>query len=71
MLILQEEESHHSTEMCMNKKFDRELKDKVAIIVPTLVKNYKTLNDLLQQKGRLSNDLEKVVRTTLSRPFKS
>jgi hypothetical protein len=51
--------------MCVNKKFDRELKDKVAIIVPTLVKNYETLNDLLQQKGRLSNDLEKIVRTTL------
>jgi hypothetical protein len=55
----------HTIEMCMNRKFDRELKDKVAIIVPTLVKNYKTLNDLLQQKGRLSNDLEKIVRTTL------
>ena len=51
--------------MCVNRKFDRELKDKVAIIVPTLVTNHKALNDLLQQKGRLSNDLEKVVRSTL------
>ena len=51
--------------MCVHKKFDRRLKDKVAIIVPTLVENYETLNNLLQQKGRLSSDLEKIVRTTL------
>ena len=51
--------------MCKKKKFDRELKDKVAIIVPSLVKTHKVLQDLLQQKGRLSNDLEKVVRSTL------
>jgi hypothetical protein len=51
--------------MCENKKFDRELKDKVVIIVPSLVKNHKTLQDLLQQKGRLSNDLENMVRSTL------
>jgi hypothetical protein len=37
----------------------------VAIIVPSLVKNHKALQDLLQQKGRLSNDLENVVRSTL------
>ncbi len=58
-------QKNHTIEMCVHKKFDRELKDKVAIIVPTLVENFETLNDLLQQKGRLSNDLEKIVRKTL------
>ena len=58
-------QKNHTIEMCKNRKFDRELKDKVAIIVPSLVKNHKALQDLLQQKGRLSNDLEKVVRSTL------
>ena len=51
--------------MCENRKFDRELKDKVVFIVSSLVKNHKSLQDLLYQKGRLSNDLEKVVRSTL------
>ena len=51
--------------MCKNKKFDRELKDKVVIIVTSLVKNHTSLQDLLQQKGRLSNDLENMVRSTL------
>jgi hypothetical protein len=65
-------QKNHTIEMCMNRKFDRELKDKVFIIVTTFVKNYKTLNDPLQQKGRLSNDLEKIVRTTIfSRSFES
>ena len=58
-------QKNHTIEMCKNRKFDRELKDKVAIIVPSLVKNHKALQDLLQQKGRLSNDLEKVFRSTL------
>ena len=51
--------------MCENRKFDRELKDKVVIIVSSLVKNHKAVQDLLHQKGRLSNELEKVVRSTL------
>ena len=42
---------NRTIEMCKNKKFDRELKDKVANIVPSLVKNLKALQDLLQQKG--------------------
>jgi hypothetical protein len=58
-------QKNHTIEMCKNKKFYKELKDKVTIIVPSLVKNHKALQDLLQQKERLSNDLEKVVRSTL------
>jgi hypothetical protein len=34
---------NHTTEMCVNKKFDRRLKDKVSIIVPTLVEIYEAL----------------------------
>jgi hypothetical protein len=49
-------QKNHTLEQCRWKKFDRELKDKVAILVPTLLKNHKALQDLLQQKGRLSND---------------
>jgi len=58
-------QKNHTIEMCKNKKFYKELKDKVTIIVPSLVKNHKALQDLLQQKERLSNDLEKMVRSTL------
>jgi uncharacterized coiled-coil protein SlyX len=58
-------QGNHTLEMCRNRKFDREVKDKVAIIVPSLVKSYKALHDLLQQKGRVSNDLEKMIRSTL------
>ncbi len=58
-------QKNHTSEMCKNEKFDRELKDKVVFIVSSLVKNHKVLQDLLHQKGRLSNDLEKVVRSTL------
>ncbi len=32
--------------------------------MPTLLKNHKALQDLLQQKGRLSNDLENMVKST-------
>ena len=46
-------QKNHTIEMCKNKKFDRELKDKVSIIVSSLVKNHKDQQDLLQQKGRL------------------
>jgi hypothetical protein len=53
--LLAEQELLLAEQQKMIEKFDRELKDKVAM------KNYKTLNDLLQQKGRLSNDLEKIV----------
>ena len=41
-------QKNHTIEMCVNKKFDRRLKDKVSIIVSTLVENYETLNNLLQ-----------------------
>jgi hypothetical protein len=41
------------------------IKDKVVILVPTLLKNHKALQDLLQQKGRLSNDLENMVKSML------
>ena len=58
-------QKNHTLEQCRWKKFDRELKDKVAILVPTLLKNHKALQDLLQQKGRLSNDLENMVKSVL------
>ena len=40
-------QKNHTLEQCRWKKFDRELKDKVAIVVPTLLKNHKPLQDLL------------------------
>ena len=39
-------QKNHTLEQCKLKKFDRELKDKVAILVSTLLKNHKTLQDL-------------------------
>ena len=58
-------QKNHTLEQCRWKKFDRELKDKVVILVSTLLKNHKALQDLLHQKGRLSIDLENLVKSTL------
>ena len=41
-------QKNHTIEMCKNKKFDKELKDKVVIIVSSLLKNHKALQDISQ-----------------------